>query len=172
MLNTYQDLITGQYEACLSMLGMCVNRSPDSGWHAPVANLKFCQVAFHTLFFTDLYLGDDVASQRAQSFHRDHSQEFGDYEELEDRVQQATYEKSFIIEFLRHCRDKAISVVGRETEETLQRRAAFDWLDMTRAELHLYNVRHIHHHAAQLSLRMRLDTGEGIPWVQSGWREV
>jgi hypothetical protein len=44
--------------------------------------------------------------------------------------------------------------------------------DFSRAELHVYNIRHIHHHAAQLSLRLRLDTGRGVDWVGSGWREA
>ena len=38
----------------------------------------------------------------------------------------------------------------------------------TRAELHLYNIRHIQHHAAQLILRLRLDTDVDIPWVGRG----
>ena len=41
-----------------------------------------------------------------------------------------------------------------------------------RAELHVYSIRHIQHHAAQLSLRLRLDAGVAIPWIGVGWREV
>jgi hypothetical protein len=43
---------------------------------------------------------------------------------------------------------------------------------MSRAELYVYNLRHIQHHAAQLSLRLRLDHGVNIAWVGSGWREA
>jgi hypothetical protein len=43
---------------------------------------------------------------------------------------------------------------------------------LSRAELHIYNIRHIQHHAGQLSLRLRLETGEGVDWVGSGWREA
>ena len=172
MLDTYKTLMARQYEACLCMLGACIDRCPEDRWHEPVANLKFCQASFHVLFFTDLYLGDDVASQRDQSFHRQHATEFGDYEELEDRLQQSEYETAFIKTYLQHCRDKAADVIAGETETALNRPAGFDWLDCNRAELHVYNIRHIHHHVAQLSLRLRLDTGEGIPWVKSGWREL
>jgi len=38
----------------------------------------------------------------------------------------------------------------------------------SRAELHIYNIRHIQHYAAQLSLRLRLDTEVDIPWVSHG----
>ncbi len=172
MLDAYKELIARQFEASLCMLGACVDRCPEENWHEPVANLKFCQVAFHALFFTDVYLGPDVESLREQPFHREHATLFADYEEIGGGVQQAVYEKPFIRDYLEHCRAKAASVLAGETEETLIRRAGFDWLDLSRDELHVYNIRHIHHHAAQLSLRLRLDTGEGIPWVGSGWREV
>jgi hypothetical protein len=172
MLDTYKDLIARQYEACFCMLGACVDRCSESAWHGPVANLRFCQAAFHALFCADLYLGEDVESLRGQLFHREHAAVFGDYEEFEDRPPQAVYEKPFIKAYLQHCRDKAATALAGETEETLVRRAGCDWLDLSRAELHVYNIRHIHHHAAQLSLRLRLDAGEGIPWVSSGWRAV
>jgi hypothetical protein len=87
-------------------------------------------------------------------------------------LQQATYGKSFIDTYLQHCRQKASQVIAAELTETLQTPATFDWLDFSRAQLHVYNIRHIHHHAAQLSLRLRLDTDIDIPWVGSGWRDV
>jgi len=171
MLESYKQLISRQYEAALCMLSECIEQCPDANWNAPVANLKFCQAAFHALFCTDLYLGPDVDSLRDQKFHRDRAAAFADYEELEDRPQQAVYEKSFIDEYVQHCREKSQQVVSSETEEILGGPSGFDWLKFSRAELHVYNIRHIHHHAAQLSLRLRLDTGEGIRWVGSGWRE-
>jgi hypothetical protein len=42
----------------------------------------------------------------------------------------------------------------------------------SRAELYAYNTRHIQHHAAQLSLRLRIDAGVDIPWIGLGWREL
>ena len=43
---------------------------------------------------------------------------------------------------------------------------------MSRAELYVYNTRHLQHHAAQLSLRLRLDAGVHTPWFGGGWREA
>jgi hypothetical protein len=31
------------------------------------------------------------------------------------------------------------------------------------ALMHVYNIRHVHHHAAQLTLRLRLDTDVDVP---------
>ena len=172
MIDTYKELISNQFEAAFCMLASCVDRCPETNWNAPIANLKFCQVAFHALFFADVYLGPDLKSLREQPFHRDNATVFADYEELEDRVQQAAYEKPFIKAYLQHCREKGSQVVAAETAETLDRRPGFDWLTFSRAEVHVYNIRHIQHHAAQLSLRLRIDTGADIAWIGSGWRDV
>lgn len=170
MLDFYREMITRQYEAALCMLGKAIDQCPAPLWHEPVAMLRFSQAAFHALFFTDLYLGRDIESLRDQEFHRNHAATFADYEELEPRRQQALYEKEFVVTYLHHCREKASEVVAAESEETLRQPAGFDWLKFPRGELHVYNIRHIHHHAAQLSLRLQLDTGSGVAWVGSGWR--
>jgi glycyl-tRNA synthetase alpha subunit len=172
MLNTYKNLTTHQFEATFCMLGACIDRCPDTNWQAPVANLKFSQVVFHALFYGDVYLDRDVESVRSQVFHREHAEVFAGYEELTDQAPQALYEKSFVTAYLQHCREKATSVIEAETSETLNEPAGFDWLSFSQAELHVYNIRHIHHHAAQLSLRLRIDAGVDIPWVGSGWREL
>lgn len=171
MIDVYKQTISNQYEAAFCTLALCIDRCLDANWHAPVANLKFCQVAFHALFFADVYLGPNLKSLREQPFHRDNATFFGDYEELEDRVPQAVYEQPAIKKYLTQCRDKASAVIAAETAETLAVRPGFDWLQFSRAEVHVYNIRHIHHHAAQLSLRLRIDTGEDIPWVRTGWQE-
>ncbi|WP_145057765.1 hypothetical protein [Adhaeretor mobilis] len=132
----------------------------------------FYQVMFHTLFSTDLYLGEDVSSQREQPFHLEHASTFKGYEEIGGGLQQRTYEKPFISDYLQHCRVKAKSVIAAETARTLAQLPGFSWIKdfETRDELHVYSIRHLQHHAAQLSLRLKLDTGKGIGWVGSGWR--
>ena len=48
-------------------------------------DLKFCQVAFHVLFFTDFYLEATEDTIRDRVFHRANLDAFRDYEELEER---------------------------------------------------------------------------------------
>ena len=129
MIDIYKQLTLHQYEASLCMLGRCVDRCPADNWNGPVAKLKFCQVAFHTLFFTDLYLGRGPDAFREQPFHLDHLDLFGDYEELEDRPPQRVYEKPAIKKYLEHCRQKAAQVMADETAESLGQPSGFDWLD-------------------------------------------
>jgi len=167
MLDITKALLASQMDAALRMLDACIDRCPDEAWDAPVANLAFCQAVFHTLFFTDCYLGQDTPSLREQAFHRENPQFFRTYEELEDKKQELLYDRSTMRKYMRHCRAKASEVIAAETAETLAAPCGFPWLKMSRAELYAYNTRHIQHHAAQLSLRLRLDFGDGVPWVKS-----
>lgn len=175
MIDLYQRLIVSQYEACFRMMWEAIQRCPDDAWDAPVASLAFCQAVFHTLFFADVYLGPNLESLREQAFHRERPDIFRDYEELENKRQEHLYARPDTLTYLSICRDKAARVVAGETEATLAGPSGFPWLDragLTRAELHVYNIRHIHHHAAQLSLRHRLDGRDGVPWCKAGWDGV
>jgi hypothetical protein len=171
MLSTWQSLISRQYEAALCMLDSCVDHCPDSAWDAPVVNLKFCQVAFHVLFFTDFYLEATEETIRDQDFHRANLDAFRDYEELEDRKQQHRYERPFIEDYVQHCRAKSGRVVTSESQQSLTNRCGFTRRDCSRAELHVLNIRHIQHHTAQLSLKLKIETGKGVDWAGSGWRD-
>ena len=73
MLELFEQLVVNQYEAALCTLNACLERCPDEEWNEPVFARKFCQVAFHTLFFTDVYLGKDEDSLKRQPFLRSRS---------------------------------------------------------------------------------------------------
>lgn len=168
MSDLFRSTVTSQMIAALNTLRECIDHCPDELWYAPIVKLKFCQAAFHALFFADVYLGDDLASLYQQEFHRRHPDLFGVYEELEDQTPLQVYEKSQILDYLSHCKTKARSVIGLETDDKLASTPGFDWLSFSRAEVHLYNLRHIQHHAAQLSMRLNLHTGTGVAWQYSG----
>jgi hypothetical protein len=172
MLETFKALTQNQFDAALCTLNACIDRCPEPAWHAPVGSLAFCQVVFHALFFADLYLGRDEASLRGQPFHAANESFFRDYEELEPRAQQNHYDRAPVKAYLDHCRGKVATILADETEATLAGPSGFGWCRFTRAELHVYNFRHVQHHAAQLSLRLRVDHRVEIPWVGSGWREL
>ncbi len=169
MLDLYQEVTVNQYLASFATLADCIDQCSDKQWDKPVGNHAFDQVVFHTLFFADVYLSIDLATAKQQSFHSRHSDNFEGYEELGDDAPQRHYSREFVVAYLDHCRAKAETVVGAETEESLTVRPGFDWQKFSRAELHVYNIRHIHHHVAQLSLALRRDQGAAVDWVRSGW---
>ena len=172
MLATWREMTLNQFEAAFCMLHTCIERCPQAAWDAPVVNLAFCQAVFHTLFCADYYLGETPDALRQQPFHRDNEDFFRNYEELQDRKPELLYDKPSIRAYLQHCRDKAAEVITAECEESLEPPSGFGRREFSRAELHVYNIRHIQHHAAQLSLRLRVDDGVEIPWIGSGWCDV
>lgn len=154
------------------MLHECIEQSDADRWEAPVDRLCFCQAVFHTLFFTDVYLGDDLESFKTQRFHQENATYFADYEELADRRQKNRYDRVLTRAYLEHCRGKAQQVLASETEDSLAAESQLSGMSLIRAELHIYNIRHIHHHAAQLSLHLKQTGGRGVRWVGSGWTDL
>ena len=173
MLDTLKDLLAHQYEASLCTLNLAIERCPKATWNQPVAQWTFCQAAFHAVFFGDVYLqpGDDVEAVKHQPFPFDHPGHFRDYEEMEDRPPVLPYEMPFVLTYLQHLRRKAAETIAQESADVLAGPSGFQRRKCSRAELHIYNIRHIQHHAAQLILRLRLDTDVDIPWIGSGWRD-
>ena len=171
MHDTFKQLIANQYEASLSTLMYCAKKCPDAQWNVLVARYPFNQVLFHTLFFADFYLGYDAKSFRSQSFHKENRDLFADYEQLSDREPQSVYSRNQIEKYGKFCVEKALETVVLETEQSLCSEACFERREFSRAELHVYNIRHIQHHAAQLILRLRIDADVDIPWIGSGWRD-
>jgi len=174
MLDTLKELLAHQYEASLCALHLAIVRCPDAIWNQPVAKWKFCQAAFHVVFFADVYLqpSDNVDALKHQPFHIEHKAAFRDYEEMEDRPQVLLYEKPFVVSYLQNVRVKAQETIARESAEVLAGPSGFHWRKCSRAELHVYNIRHIQHHAAQLQLRLRMDSEVDIPWVGHAWKEA
>ena len=173
MTNTLKELLTHQYEASLCTLHLAIDRCPIALWDQPVARWKYCQASFHATFFADVYLQptDDIEALKRQPFLVEHAADFRDYEELEDREPVLLYDKEFVLKYLQHVRRKAQQTIAQESADVFTGPSGFHRRKCSRAELHVYNIRHIQHHAAQLSLRLQLDGHAGIPWVGHGWKE-
>lgn len=75
------------------------------------------------------------------------------------------YTKGELLDYLGHCRAKCRATLGALTEESARQRCTFDWVEMEFAELLLYNLRHVQHHAAQLNLLLRQTTDDAPRWV-------
>jgi uncharacterized damage-inducible protein DinB len=168
MIDYLRPVLTAQYEAALSMLRMCIAACPDDRWEEKIANGTFRWVAYHTLFFTDYYLASE-----AGFVMRDLNQIGGD--EREDRPAPGL-ERAQALEYLTLCREHAHTSLARETDDSLRGESGFSWHKISRSELHVYNIRHIQHHAGQLSAHLRrvgvvASHSKDVRWVGSGWRE-
>ena len=66
----FRSVLKSQYHAALAMLREAVERCPADEWSNADHNNAFWQVAYHTLFFTHLYLQRDEAAFQRWAQHR------------------------------------------------------------------------------------------------------
>jgi hypothetical protein len=72
------------------------------------------------------------------------------------------YAKSDVLAYCDHI-DGCVSGLVRSTP--FDAPSGFHWLPFSRGEAHLYNLRHVQHHAGRLIERLRQTTNEGTGWV-------
>jgi hypothetical protein len=60
-----QSALKGQYHAALAMLKQTIEKCPDDLWTSQGQSPAFWRVAYHTLFYTHLYLQPDEKAFRA-----------------------------------------------------------------------------------------------------------
>ncbi len=167
-LNT---VILNQFEAAMRTLLQAIEDCPGGEWSSDHLDGPFSQVAFHVLLFTDIYLGRSEEAVKNQDFHLRNKGFFRDYEELEDRKPSYTYARSDILDYFDFCLRKGRTEIPEESNEVLSGESGFPYRKFPRLELHIYSIRHIQHHAAQLGLRNQFSVGKELRWVGSGWKE-
>lgn len=155
----WKEILWQQFGAAIDMLENAALACPDTLWNERSRRPEFWYVVYHTLFFLDLYLSGSVEGFAPPApFNMD---------ELDSRglMPERVYAKEELRSYLAHCRRKCHGVIEALTEERAQARSEFDWLEMSFAELLLYNMRHVQHHAAQLNLILRQATDSAPSWV-------
>lgn len=132
---------------------------PDGLWSDRSQRPEFWYVAFHTLFFLDLYLtGTTEGFAPPPPFTLDEL-------DPEGILPERPYTKAELLAYLAHGRQKARTTIAELTEERARRRCTFPWGEVSFEELLLYNMRHVQHHAAQLNLILRQQTDDAPRWV-------
>ncbi|MCO6438752.1 MAG: DinB family protein [Phycisphaerae bacterium] len=149
MIDLLKTVIGHQYDAALAMLHDCLETCPAVLWDGPVARYPFWQVAYHTLCFADLYLAPSEERFELTEMHPQ------GWAEFENEYPSRRFEKGELTAYAKACRAKARRTIANETAETLQGPSGFARRNFTRAELHVYNIRHIQHHAGQLGAYLR-----------------
>jgi hypothetical protein len=160
MDNAMKEIIWQQFGAAVDMLENAVLACPDNLWVDRSQRPEFWYVVFHTLFFLDLYLSDsDVGFALPAPFTLDEMDERG---LLPERV----YTKDELRKYLEHGREKCRVTITAMTQERASLRCGFHWLDISVAEVLLYNMRHVQHHAGQLNLMLRQKIDSAPRWVR------
>jgi uncharacterized damage-inducible protein DinB len=169
MIDYFKQVLTAQFEASLSMLNDCIKSCPEEHWDGRIATVTFKQVAYHTLFYVDLYLTRNEESFQLRDFHTPGGDERNPFPS-------PGLSRDVTLSYVQICRQKMIDSIASETSESLAGPSGFSWYKVTRGEMHLINIRHIQHHTGQLSAFLRrmderFQDRESLRWVGSGWRE-
>ena len=166
MTDVYRLAIRQQFHAAIDMLANAIEACPDSVWIGRGRG-AFWYLAFHVLFFLDLYLSPEDESRFQPP------PPFG-LSELEPEVivPEPGYRKNELLGYLEHCREKLDAVMAGMTEAWVADPCPFAYRAMSNGELLLYNMRHVQHHAAQLNLLLRQATDSAPRWVSKGGQKI
>lgn len=168
MIEHLKCILLAQFEAALAMLKQCVEACPAEHWEGKVANETFRWNAYHALFYADLYLStSNEAFELRELNHRG-----GDERGAEAC---AGLSQEDLLAYIQLVHQKMLDAIAAETEETLTGPGGFSWYSVTRAEMHVVNIRHVQHHAAQLSAYLRrvddrYKEAGTLRWIRTGWR--
>lgn len=156
----WKTVIWGQFGASIDMLENAMRACPDELWSDRSKQPEFWYLAYHTLFWLDLYLSDSLDGfQPPAPFTLDELS-------AEERLPERPYTKEELQGYLAHGREKCRALIGGLTEAKANERCGFDWIDGSVAESLLYNMRHVQHHAAQLNMMLRRSIDSAPRWVK------
>ena len=162
-----------QFGAAIDTLGNAIKACPESLWREslwtypldvewPSGLADFWYLAYHTLFWIDLYLfgtGDGFVPRPP----------FTDAElDPAGKLPDEPYTREELLEYVTYVRNKCETTLTSMTEDAATRPCKFPWSrgeTVTYYELQIYNLRHIQEHAAQLGMFL----GQRQPGSAGGW---
>jgi DinB family protein len=162
-----KGVVQSQYLAALAMMREAVTLCPERLWHTPEVKNQFWHIAYHALFYTDLYLHRSESDFAAWPKHRDEYHSLGPLPWAPDRLPKIgePYSREDILEYLDYCRDQVIAKVA---DLDLAGSSGFHWLPFGKLELQFYNIRHLQHHVGELAERLGTQASVDIAWVGTG----
>jgi hypothetical protein len=169
-LDLLRSTLERQYRAALAMLRDAVERCPEALWDDSTPTNAFWQVAYHTLFFTHLYLQPEEASFRPWPGHQADAQHPDGIAGPDDPASPLPllpepYTREQVLAYAAHL--ESMLHDGVEALDLLAPESGFWWYRITKLEHQLVNLRHLQHHGAQLADRVRNHAGIGVNWVSS-----
>ncbi len=153
---TWGAMLWSQFGAAIDMLENAAEALPEKFWDD---DSQSWYLVYHTLFWLDCYLDDSLkVFSPPPPFTMAEADPAG---VMPDRA----YSKIELLDYLEHCRKKCRTTLLSLTDDLAKRPSSFERLGLTVAELHLYNMRHVQHGAAQLNLTLRKKTNAAPGWV-------
>jgi hypothetical protein len=159
MDSLWRTMVWKQFGAAIDMLDDALVACPDSLWRqavwpdpsAPTRRTEFWYIAYHALFWLDLYLfGSEEGFVPPAPFTP--VEQVDAAGPLPDRP----YARDELRAYLASVRQKCRTTIETITDERARQPVSFLWIRegevVSYLELQLFSMRHIQEHAAQLSL--------------------
>ena len=156
-----RPILKSQYHASLAMLLEAIDSCPAALWDSDQYVNQFWHVAYHTLFYTHLYLQPTEADFVPWERHRPGYNRFGSGPNGPRTL--TPYSVEEIRAYCLHCQDMVDSAVDRLDLTSAE--SGFSWYRMPKLEHQFVNLRHVQHHTGQLAERLRQTANHGLRWV-------
>jgi hypothetical protein len=153
-----------QFGASIDMVINAVSAYPENRWYE---EKKFFYNSYHVAIFLDYYLtipAAPLSSPLPFTISEEPPQGC-----IDDIVPDRIYSQAEILAYLQASRKKCNDLIFGLTDAEF----AMQWIEtngkkkMPVFELFLYNMRHVQHHAAQLNMMLRMDTGNAPGWIRA-----
>lgn len=164
-------MLKSQYHAALAMLRETIEQCPDELWLSGEDTNAFWQVAYHTMFFTHLYLLENESAFEGWEGHQGNVQHPDGIPGPPDPRSRLPliprpYTRTEALAYWSICDHMVGSAIDRMDLESAE--SGFHWYTISKFEHQLVNLRHLQHHTAQLADRLRRTRGFGTRWVSAG----
>ena len=162
-----RSALKAHYHGALRTLHQVIAECPDSVWcDATDGFAPIWRVTYHTLYFAHFYLQPNQDSFTPWAQHREEAQFLTSVPHDSDRPPASLepYTRDDLLEYWSLCDgmiDGGVDALDLSAPE-----CGFPWYQMAKLEHQIVSIRHIQHHAAILSFRLRRSTGIEVHWVQ------
>ena len=159
MDHSTKEIFWGQFGAAIDTLENAISNCPNELWFDKSQYHQYWYMASHTLFWLDYYLSEDTENFKPPA-------PFG-MEEMDPAgvIPDPPYTKEQLLSYLDHDRKKCRETIFNMTDELAEKPYNFRKGSISFAELLLYSMRHVQHHAAQMNLILRQRLDFPSPWV-------
>ncbi|SYZ74765.1 conserved hypothetical protein [Candidatus Zixiibacteriota bacterium] len=158
-MTLWQTTIWGQFGAAIDTLENAMSACPESLWGDRSRKHEYWYMVFHTLFWLDYYMSDSVDGFAPPA-------PFG-LEEMDPAgvLPERVYSKEELFTYLKYGRRKCQSAILALNDDFAHLPCGSKRPGLTNADLLLYTMRHVQHHAAQLNLILRQTIDAAPRWV-------
>jgi hypothetical protein len=159
------DQLQNQYDASLKMLSDCIEIYHNDIWFSEKYNNPTWQIAYHAIFFTNIYCSPDEKSiyvweKALENYHILGKTPWPPFEKI---VLKEKYSKQDMLNFISFVKSNIPEYLNNL--EPVKKCWPF-WYNLSQFEFHLNNLRHLQHHTGQLIERQDCIEEMNYEWLR------